>query len=818
MKMTIMKLRSYKIRLDRWFLFGLALLFTPSVLELFAMDQVRVESRIDQAIATYGVTGRGVIVATLDRGIDWKNNDFRNANGTTRIKYIFDLSDNSGAHAANNPYGRGTIYTEAQINAALQGGPALATRDAVGHGTHTAGIPAGNGHNVAKYRGVAPDAVLIVCKVTSEGAPAHDTQPAEAPFNDATAYPVAMDFVKAKAAELGMPCVMILNLGSTIGPTDGTSELCRKIDTTVGAGVHGLVFVTGPGDDGGAPNRAGGVVAKGGSATISIQKTQAAPLFFDLWYPAGSGSDNLSVTLHTPSGSFGPYATPSSENAFDHQTGSGKFDYYHQGANVDFYNASNNKREIFIVFKEGTGNYSVVLSGANLSGDRRFDATLNPSEFSQLPSPNAFTSFNLPGNIWDGATAHNNICPGDYVHRTNWTDIDNQPRSNTGQGNIGEIWKGSSTGPTIDGLRGIDLCAPGDSLFTVSNPTSYDATFRFNKINDGLGFYDRQNAVSAAAPIVTGVIALILQENPTLDAPAVKQILQLSAHADSFTGTVPNNTWGYGKLDANAALARAQTTLPQSTLANISTRLLVQTGGNVLIGGFVITGAGNKLLLLRALGPTLGSFGVANPLANPVLELHNATGALIATNDDWAQASNAQSIPTNLRPPNSLEPAILTSLPAGSYTAIVRGVNNTTGVALVEAYDLDGSTSARLSNISTRGLVQTGGNVMIGGFIIQGPASKKVIIRALGPTLASFGIANALANPTMELRDANGNLITSNDNWKTQQIEVSATGYAPPNDLESAIVRTLAPGNYTAIVRGVNNTSGVALIEVYGLN
>ena len=782
------------------------------------MDQVRVESRIDQAVATYGVTGRGVIVATLDRGIDWKNNDFRNADGSTRIKYIFDLTDDTGANAANNPYHRGTIYTEAQINAALNGGPTLATRDAVGHGTHTAGIPAGNGRNVAKYRGVAPNASLIVCKVTSEGAPAHDTQPAEAAFNDPSVYPIAMDFVKAKAAELGMPCVMILNLGSTGGPTDGTSQLCAKIDSVVGPGIPGLVFVSGPGDDGGAANRAGGSVPKGGTATISIQKTQAGPLYFDLWYPAGNGMDNLIVTIHTPSGSFGPFATPATESSSDHQTGGGKFDYSHLGSSVDFYNATNNKREVYIVFKEGAGSYSVDLSGANLSGSRRFDATLNSSEFFQLPTPNAFTSFNLAGNIWDGATALNNISPGDYVHRTTWTDINNVPRSNTGQGNSGEIWKGSSTGPTIDGRLGIDLCAPGDSLFTVDNPTSYASTFSFNKINDGLGFYIRQNAVSAAAPIVTGVIALILQENPALDAAQVKQLLHQSARADSFTGTVPNNTWGYGKLDADAALNRASGTLSSTRLANISTRLLVQAGSNVLIGGFVVTGAGNKPLLLRALGPTLINFGISNALANPVLELHNASGALIASNDNWAQAANAQSIPANLRPPNSLEPAILTSLPAGNYTAIVRGVNNTTGVALVEAYDLDTSTSARLSNISTRGLVQTGGNVMIGGFVIQGPVSKKVIIRALGPTLTGFGITGALGDPTMELRDANANLIASNDNWKTQQTEVSATGYAPPNDLESAIVRTLAPGNYTAIVRGVGNTTGVALVEIYGLN
>ena len=315
--------------------------------------------------------------------------------------------------------------------------------------------------------GSLPNAVLIVCKVTSDGAPAHDTQPAEAPFNDSSVFPIAIDFVKAKATELGMPCVMILNLGTTTGPTDGSSALCAKIDSTVGPGIPGLVFVTGPGDDGGAANRAGGTVAKGGTATISIQKTQTAPLLFDLWYPAGTGTDNLIVTLHTPSGSFGPFATPVSESAFDHQTGGGKFDYYHLGANLDFYNANNNKREIYVLFNEGAGNYSVELSGANLSAGRRFDATLNRSEFPQLPSPNAFTSFNLPGNIWDGATAHNNICPGDYVHRTNWVDIDNVPRSSRGRETSGK--SGKVVAPAQPSTAGLaSICARRATAFSLS--------------------------------------------------------------------------------------------------------------------------------------------------------------------------------------------------------------------------------------------------------------------------------------------------------------------------------------------------------------
>ena len=255
-----------------------------------------------------------------------------------------------------------------------------------------------------------------------------------------------------------------------------------------------------------------------------------------------------------------------------------------------------------------------------------------------------------------------------------------------------------------------------------------------------------------------------------------------------------------------------------SSLSNISTRAVVQIDTDVLIGGFIVNGTGTQHVLLRALGPTLSQFGVSGPLLDPTLELRNSSGALVFSNDNWGTAANSQSIPANLRPPNALESAILTTLNPGSYTVILRGLNNTTGVGLFEAYDLDTSATARLSNISTRSLVQTNSNVMIAGLIVQ-TSNQKAIVRALGPTLASFGVTNPLANPALEMHDANGSLLASNDNWKaTQQTEITASGYAPPSDLESAIVSTLSPGNYTAVVRGVNNTTGVALVEVYALN
>jgi CSLREA domain-containing protein len=256
------------------------------------------------------------------------------------------------------------------------------------------------------------------------------------------------------------------------------------------------------------------------------------------------------------------------------------------------------------------------------------------------------------------------------------------------------------------------------------------------------------------------------------------------------------------------------------TLANISTRAFVQTGANVMIGGFIITGTGAKKVIIRAIGPSLSNFGITDALQNPTLDLHDGTGALIATNDNWGDAANKQAIiDSQLAPSNSSESAILTTLNPGAYTAIVRGVSNGTGVALVEGYDLDRTVDSKFGNISARALVQTGANVMIGGFVVAGPDSENVIVRAIGPSLASFGIADAMLDPTLDLYNSNGVTLASNDNWEdTQQAQIQAAGLAPSNAAESAILQTLAPGSYTAIVRGKNNTTGVALVEIYGLN
>jgi len=251
---------------------------------------------------------------------------------------------------------------------------------------------------------------------------------------------------------------------------------------------------------------------------------------------------------------------------------------------------------------------------------------------------------------------------------------------------------------------------------------------------------------------------------------------------------------------------------------NLATRANVLNGDNVLIGGFIVTGNDRKNVLLRGIGP---SSGVPGALTDPILELYSGN-TLLAMNDNWKMASNGSSQQaeieaTTIPPKNDLESALVRLLPPGSYTAILRGNNGGTGIGLVEAYDLNqATTDSQLANISTRGLVQTGDNVLIGGLIVVGQDPLKVIVRAIGPSLPLPGV---LGDPTLELHDGNGALIAANDNWRSdQEAEIIATTIPPTNDLESAIVRDLTPGNYTAIVRGANNMTGVALVEVYALN
>ncbi|MEY2578543.1 MAG: hypothetical protein QOI49_1367, partial [Verrucomicrobiota bacterium] len=228
-----------------------------------------------------------------------------------------------------------------------------------------------------------------------------------------------------------------------------------------------------------------------------------------------------------------------------------------------------------------------------------------------------------------------------------------------------------------------------------------------------------------------------------------------------------------------------------------------------------------KTVLVRAIGPSLG---IAGALADPVIEVHGPSGELLATNDNWGDAATKQQIiDSGLAPKHELESALWGVINPGAYTVVVRGKDDAAGIGLFEVYDLDQAADAALANISTRGLTQTADDVMIGGIIVgggTGGATATVVVRAIGPSLP---ISGALADPTLELRDGNGGLVAFNDNWKTradgssQQAEIEATTIPPSQDQESALLQTLAPDNYTAIVRGKNDSTGIALVEVYHL-
>ncbi len=253
---------------------------------------------------------------------------------------------------------------------------------------------------------------------------------------------------------------------------------------------------------------------------------------------------------------------------------------------------------------------------------------------------------------------------------------------------------------------------------------------------------------------------------------------------------------------------------------NISTRETVGTGDNVLIGGFIVTGSTPKEVLLRAIGPSLADAGLTGVLQDPTLELHDSTGAVIASNDDWRTTQEAQIIATGIPPSDDRESALIATLDPGEYTAILQGKNNTTGTALIEAYDLDATPASRFGNISTRGLVGTGTNVLIGGLIVSAEESGQanVVVRALGPSLGTSGVSGTLSDPTLELHDSNGDLLSTNDNWQDSQGGIIAsTGLAPTDPREAAIFATLVAGEYTAIVQGTNATTGVGLVEVYNI-
>ena len=390
--------------------------------------------------------------------------------------------------------------------------------------------------------------------------------------------------------------------------------------------------------------------------------------------------------------------------------------------------------------------------------------------------------------------------------------------------------------------------APGnapDASIGFGDESVKNITVSQNTIDAGIPYYDRGNpgCVFTLNRTPSGAVAI----------PDAGQDSQFTAAAsyglvDSFEGVGLNGPIGLA-IDGGDALhvvnsltatvGRSAADVTQSALAttgyspafiavqtsprllNLSTRLNVLTGDNVLAGGFIISGSGTKKVLVRGLGPSLGEAGVGSVLADPVIEVYDgSSNAVIASNDNWRETQKAEIQATGIPPTRDAEAALIVTLGAGAYTVIERGNGGTSGVGLLEIFDLDAGVGPDLANLSTRGFVAPGGDAMIAGFIAGSSAtgSGQVMVRALGPSLGAAGVAQPLADPVLELHDGDGALVAANDNWRSdQQREIEATGIPPTNAAEAAILAPLAPGAYTAVVRGQNGGSGVGLVEVYNL-
>lgn len=440
---------------------------------------------------------------------------------------------------------------------------------------------------------------------------------------------------------------------------------------------------------------------------------------------------------------------------------------------------------------------------ARLNADGSADASFDPgSGVTYTANPHLVMVLQPDGKILIGGTfyQYNGIAVPDIARLNSNGSLD--PSFSPANPNTERFSPAQGVGALGLQLDGRIIVGPD----IAGNPTSPMSIFRL----DPDGSLDQTFALRSGISGPTG--------------NAWINVITLQADGKILVGGSFDIVNGYARMGLARLSSDASAPAFTHRLINISTRGFAQTGNNVIIGGLIISGTGSKQVVFRALGPTLSQspFNVPNVLANPVLELHLPNGTVIS-NDNWQQSNDAGLIPASFQPPNVNESAMLMALPPGAYTAIMRGADNTTGNSLFEAYDADSSEiTSRLVNISTRGFVQTGAGVMIAGFIVQGTDSQTVVVRGLGPTLgqAPFNVPDVLADPFLDLRDSNGNQLSTNDNWANSSYRqaIIDSGLAPPDKNEAAILIALPPGAYTAILSGVNNTTGNALVEVYAVD
>jgi hypothetical protein len=524
---------------------------------------VNVATQNQKAFAKYGLTGAGVVVAILDRGIDYTHADFRNADGTTRIKMMWDMSNvNPDIAICGSGQPAPIVYTEAQINQALQLGDPLAERDAVGHGTVSTGLAAGNGRAALptslQWAGIALGADLVIVKMTSEGAPAHSGQPAEAAFQGCMS--LALDLASQEATTLGEPIVALMDSGTQWGPIDGTSAVSASI--TKDFSGPGQIYIAAAGDEGTLPNHARATYTDAKPAVFSFTRTGTDPVYGQLW---STGSVPADVKLVMNDTGTSVTATPNScaSSTDDSIT----LCSYLPGTQFYPWTSSGPDSAVWfnITGHGGPGSITVQATGsAKGTADAYGDAT--------SPTPMiTYTNDLTTGRLTDYSSTPSAIVDACFNVRTSWTDINGKAQSLTDEGATGQLWLYSSGGPTRDGRSplaatygGIDITTPGGNAFAAYSPTSYwgdRSLFPFNLAYRGNGYYGRHSATSASAPIAVGAIALLLQMNPTLTVAQMRQILHQSATSDKDTGKTPNLNWGTGKLDLLAAADLVAATL-----------------------------------------------------------------------------------------------------------------------------------------------------------------------------------------------------------------------------------------------------------------
>ncbi len=526
----------------------LALCFACTYLPaVWALNLARDEMNVDQAWQNYGVSGKDVVVVIIDRGIDYTHPDFITPQGKTRIKWLLDMSGQN--NCPGNP--AAVEYSEAQINTALSGGTEVPSYDRVGHGTATAGAAAGNGRALpdGRFKGIAPEADIIVIKHTSEGAPAGGGFPAEAGFLSCLIDGFA--WLDEKLTALGKPAVAVINSGVQWGPQDGTGKISQLIDTYFG-NRPGRIMVIPSGDEGTLPSHAGGEFSADNATVVRFNKTSNAATAISAWY---SGNVPAEISIVFDSGASAT-ATPGQSVSKD---GINLINYT-PGTEFWTWQNTSGDRAVFagLGSNTGPGEFRIrALGAANTPG--RFDV------YSDVSGPGLTTVTELldhlvPGRINDYATTRSALVAADYVVRTSYVDIDGFNRGVMDEGLPGELWLKSGRGPTRDGRNyGVDVALPGEGSFvSLGQQSWWKMDIPSAQPQQGEGWYVRFGGTSGASPLLTGAVALMLEMKPTLTTEQAREILITSARQDAHTGAVPNIEWGFGKVDVNAALSHLE--------------------------------------------------------------------------------------------------------------------------------------------------------------------------------------------------------------------------------------------------------------------